>query len=34
MEEELKLTIFTYIWGKCVKHVGKYLLESLANKGF
>ena len=25
----LKLTIFTYKWGKCVKLVGKYLLESL-----
>jgi len=29
MTEELKLTIFTYKWGKCVKPVGKYLLESL-----
>jgi len=29
MTEGLKLTIFTYKWGKCVKHVGKYLLESL-----
>jgi len=27
--EGLKLTIFTYKWGKCVKYVGKYLLESL-----
>ena len=27
--EGLKLTIFTYKWGKCVKPVGKYLLESL-----
>jgi len=27
--EELKLAIFTYKWGKCVKPVGKYLLESL-----
>jgi len=27
--EGLKLTIFTYEWGKCVKPVGKYLLESL-----
>jgi hypothetical protein len=25
----LILNIFTYKWGKCVKHVGKYLLESL-----
>jgi hypothetical protein len=31
MTEELKLTIFTYKWGKCVKSVGKYLLESLTN---
>jgi len=30
MTEGLKLTIFTYKWGKCVKHVEKYLLESLA----
>ena len=30
MTEGLKLTIFTYKWGKCVKAVGKYLLESLA----
>jgi hypothetical protein len=29
MTEELILTIFTYKWGKCVKSVGKYLLESL-----
>jgi len=29
MTEELKLTIFTFNWGKCVKPVGKYLLESL-----
>jgi len=29
MTEGLKLIIFTYIWGKCVKPVGKYLLESL-----
>jgi len=29
MTERLKLTIFTYKWGKCVKLVGKYLLESL-----
>jgi len=34
MTEELKLTIFTYKWGKCLKPVGKYLLESLVNKGF
>ena len=27
--EGLKLTIFTYKWGKCVKPVGKYLIESL-----
>jgi hypothetical protein len=27
--EGLKLTIFTCKWGKCVKPVGKYLLESL-----
>ncbi|MBU2597686.1 MAG: hypothetical protein ABIK21_04860 [bacterium] len=27
--EELILIIFTYKWGKCVKPVGKYLLESL-----
>jgi len=25
----LKLTIFTYKWGKCVKSVRKYLIESL-----
>jgi hypothetical protein len=29
MTEELKLTIFTYKWGRCLKPVGKYLLESL-----
>jgi len=29
MTEGLKPTIFTYKWGKCVKPVGKYLLESL-----
>jgi len=29
MTEGLILTIFTYKWGKCVKPVGKYLLESL-----
>jgi len=29
MTEGLKLTIFTYKWGKCVKLVGKYLLEIL-----
>jgi len=29
MTKGLKLTIFTYKWGKCVKYVGKYLLESL-----
>ena len=29
MTEGLKLTIFTYKWGKCVKSVGKYFLESL-----
>jgi len=29
MTEGLKLTIFTYKWGKCVSSVGKYLLESL-----
>jgi len=29
MTEGLQLTIFTYKWGKCVKSVGKYLLESL-----
>jgi hypothetical protein len=29
MTEEVKLTIFTYKWGKCAKPVGKYLLESL-----
>jgi len=29
MTEGLILTIFTYKWGKCVKSVGKYLLESL-----
>jgi len=29
MTEGLKLTTFTYKWGKCVKSVGKYLLESL-----
>jgi hypothetical protein len=27
--EGLKLIMFTYKWGKCVKPVGKYLLESL-----
>ena len=31
--EGLKLIIFTNIWGKCVKSVGKYLLETLTNKG-
>jgi hypothetical protein len=30
MTEGLKLTIFTYKCGKCVKPVGKYLLKSLA----
>ena len=29
MTKGLKLTIFTYKRGKCVKPVGKYLLESL-----
>jgi len=29
MTKGLKLLTFTYIWGKCVKPVGKYLLESL-----
>jgi len=29
MTEGLKLTIFTYKWGKCVKSVGKYLLKTL-----
>ena len=29
MTEGLKLTIFTYKWGKCVKTMEKYLLESL-----
>jgi hypothetical protein len=29
MTEELKLTIFTDKWEKCVKHVEKYLLEGL-----
>jgi len=29
MAKGLKLTIFIYKWGKCVKPVGKYLLESL-----
>jgi len=29
MTEELKLSIFTHKWGKYVKPVGKYLLESL-----
>jgi len=29
MTKGLKLIMFTYIWGKCVKPVGKYLLESL-----
>ena len=28
MTEGLKLKIFTCKWGKCVKPVGKYLLES------
>ncbi len=32
--EELILTIFTYKWEKCVKSVGKYLLESLILQGF
>ena len=27
--KELKLTMFTYKWGKCAKLVEKYLLESL-----
>jgi len=27
--EGLKLTIFTYKWGKCVRIVEKYSLESL-----
>jgi len=34
MVKRLKLIIFTYKWGKCEKLVGKYLLESLVNKGF
>jgi hypothetical protein len=29
MTEGIKLTIFTYKWGKRVKLVGKYLLERL-----
>jgi hypothetical protein len=29
VQTELKLTIFTYKWGKCVKSVGKDPLESL-----
>jgi len=29
MTEELKLTIFTCKWGKCVNPMGEYLLESL-----
>jgi hypothetical protein len=29
MTEGLKLKIFTYKWGKCVKSVKKYLLGSL-----
>jgi len=29
MTEGLKLTIFSCKWGKCVKPVRKYLLESL-----
>jgi len=29
MTKGLKLIIFSYIRGKCVKPVGKYLLESL-----
>jgi len=29
MIKGLKLTIFIYKWGKCVKSVGKNLLESL-----
>jgi len=29
MTKGLKLTIFIYKWGKCVKPVGKYLIESL-----
>jgi len=29
MTEGLKLTIFTYKWGKCVKPMEKYLSESL-----
>jgi len=29
MTKGLKLTIFIYKWGKCVKSVRKYLIESL-----
>ena len=29
MTKGLKLIMFTCIWGKCVKPVGKYLIESL-----
>ncbi|MBA7519825.1 hypothetical protein ES705_11913 [subsurface metagenome] len=29
MKEGLKITIFTYKWGKCVKPVEKYILENL-----
>jgi len=28
MTKGLKIIMFTYIWEKCVKPVGKYLLES------
>jgi hypothetical protein len=34
MTEELKLTIFTYKWGKCGKNMEKYPLESLIKQGF
>lgn len=30
----IKLTIFTYKWVKCVKPVGKWLIESLIQQGF
>jgi len=29
MIEGLKLIMFSYKWGKCVKPVGKYLIENL-----
>ena len=34
MTEGLKLTIFTYKWGKCGKNMEKCPLESLIKQGF